>query len=121
LSKRVIFVPTTSTVDAVQYAGLFFNNVFRHFGLPKALISDRDPCFTSHFSSALFKRLGTNLKLSTAHHPQTDGQTECANRTIEDMLRAYVAPHHNNWDEVLVAAEFACNNSIQASTGFIPF
>jgi len=59
--------------------------------------------------------------MSTSHHPQTDGQTERANRTVEDMLRAYVAPYQTDWDEHLVAAEFAYNNSVQASTGFTPF
>jgi len=84
-------------------------------------VSDRDPRFTSNFWKALCKRLGTNLNMSTSHHPQTDGQTECANRTIEDMLRAYVAPHQSDWDEHLITAEFAYNNSVQASTGFTPF
>ena len=82
---------------------------------------DRDPRFTSNFWKALCKRLGTNLNMSTSHHPQTDGQTERANRTIEDMLRAYVAPHQSDWDEHLIAAEFAYNNSVQASTGSTPF
>ena len=59
--------------------------------------------------------------MSTSHHPQTDGQTERANRMIEDMLKAYVAPHQSDWDEHLIAAEFAYNNSVQASTGFTPF
>lgn len=59
--------------------------------------------------------------MSTAHHPQTDGQTERANHTVEEMLRAYVSPLHNDWDEFLIPAEFAYNNSIQASTGFTPF
>ena len=81
----------------------------------------RDPRFTSTFWTALFKRLGTALNISTSHHPQTDGQTERANRTIEDMLRAYVSPLSNSWDEYLVPAEFAYNNSVQASTGFTPF
>jgi len=121
LSKRILLVPTTSTIDAVGYARLFFDNIFRHFGLPRVLVSDRDPRFTSNFWKALCKRLGTNLNMSTSHHPQTDGQTERANRTIEDMLRAYVAPHQSDWDEHLIAAEFAYNNSVQASTGYTPF
>jgi len=121
LSKRVIFVPSTCTIDAAGYAELFFKEIFRHFGLPKVIVSDRDPRFTSHFWRALHKRLGTNLKMSTAHHPQTDGQTERANRTVEDMLRAYTTPFQHNWDEYLVPAEFAYNNSLQASTGFTPF
>jgi hypothetical protein len=121
LSKRIVLVPTTNEVDAEGYAKLFFENVFRHFGMPKALISDRDPRFTSHFWTALCKRLGTNLRMSTAHHAQTDGQTERANRTVEDMLRAYVAPYQEDWDEHMVAVEFAYNNSQQTSTKFSPF
>eukprot|EP00983_Pelagomonas_calceolata_P073551 1152171-Pelagomonas_calceolata.AAC.10 len=56
-----------------------------------------------------------------AHHPQADGQTERAKRTVEDMLRAYVSPFHNNWDEILISAEFAYNKSAEDSTGFTPF
>src|SRR3954463_14386050 len=59
--------------------------------------------------------------MSTAHHPQTDGQTERANRTLEDMLRAYINYKQDNWDDCLTAAEFAYNNSVQASTGYSPF
>ena len=59
--------------------------------------------------------------MSTTYHPQTDGQTERANRTLEDMLRAFVNYRQDNWDECLPAAEFAYNNSIQASTGYTPF
>eukprot|EP00983_Pelagomonas_calceolata_P063475 1147747-Pelagomonas_calceolata.AAC.1 len=94
LSKRILIVPTSSTIDAM------------------ALVSDHGPRFTSNVWKALFKRLGTNLNMSTSHHPQTDGQTERANRTVEDMLRAYVAPFQTDWDEHLVAAEFAHNNSV---------
>ena len=116
LSKRILLALTTSTVDAVGYGRLFFDNIFRHFGLPRVLVSDRDPRFISNFWKALCKCLSTNLNMSTSHHPQTDGQTERANRTIEDMLRAYEAPHQSDWDEHLIAAEFAYNNSVQAST-----
>eukprot|EP00983_Pelagomonas_calceolata_P039704 1137302-Pelagomonas_calceolata.AAC.1 len=120
LSKRITLVPCKSSITAEHYVALFFATVFRHFGMPKQLVSDRDPRFTSHFWTGLFKHLGTSLNMSIAHHPQTDGQTERANRTAEDMLRAYVSPLHNNWDEFLTPAEFAYNNSIQASTGFTP-
>jgi len=114
-------VPATASIDAKGYADLFFKESFRHFGLPKALVSDRDTRFTSHFWKSLNQKLGTSLKLSTAHHPQPDGQTERAKRTIEDMLRAYVSPFQNDWDKYLILAEFAYNNSVQASTGFTPF
>ena len=59
--------------------------------------------------------------MSTAFHPQTDGQTERMNRTLEEILRAYTTYHQNQWDECLPAAEFAYNNSRQTSTGQIPF
>ncbi|KAJ9520744.1 hypothetical protein QJQ45_007613 [Haematococcus lacustris] len=85
------------------------------------IVSDRDPRFTSTFWQELFKLTGTHLNMSTANHPQTDGQTERANRTLEDMLRNYVSPHHDDWDQHLTAAEFAYNASVQASTGYSPF
>jgi Chromo (CHRromatin Organisation MOdifier) domain len=65
--------------------------------------------------------MGTQLKMSTSYHPQTDGQTERANRVLEDMLRAYVNQHRTNWDEFLTQVEIAYNSSEQASTGFTPF
>ncbi|KAJ9534651.1 hypothetical protein QJQ45_002940 [Haematococcus lacustris] len=114
-------VPTTTTVSAPELAQLFFDSVFKHHGLPKVIISDRDPRFTSNFWQQLFAKTGTHLNISTANHPQTDGQTERANRTIEDMLRNYVSPHHTDWDNHLTAVEFAYNASVQASTGYSPF
>ena len=121
LSKMLHFIPTTKTVTAPQLAQLFIDNIFRIHGLPKAIISDRDPRFTGHFWTALFKNLGTSLKMSTAFHPQTDGQTERANRTLEEMLRAYVNRRGDDWDKYLPLLEFAYNNSRQASTLHSPF
>src|SRR4051812_10737659 len=65
--------------------------------------------------------MGTRLAMSTAFHPQTDGQTERANRTLEDMLRAFTSYRQDDWDLHLTAAEFACNNAPNASTGMSPF
>ena len=121
LSKQIITAPTTDSVTAPQVAQLYFDTVFRHHGLSRVLVSDRDPRFTGKFWQSLFSLLGTRLSMSTAYHPQTDGQTERANRTLEDMLRAFVNIHHNDWDLHLTAVEFAYNNSKQASTGFSPF
>ncbi|KAJ9534185.1 hypothetical protein QJQ45_007005 [Haematococcus lacustris] len=121
LTKMIHTVPTTTTVSAPELAQLFFDSVFKYHGLPKVIISDRDPRFTSNFWQQLFAKTGTHLNISTANHPQTDGQTERANRTIEDMLRNYVSPHHTDWDNHLTAVEFAYNASIQASTGYSPF
>jgi len=121
LSKMVHYAPTSTSVTAPQLASLFFKEVVRHHGLPTSIVSDRDARFTSNFWQSLWKQLGTKLAMSTAYHPQTDGQTERANRTLEDMLRAYVSYHQDDWDEHLVAAEIAYNNSVQASTGFSPY
>ena len=71
--------------------------------------------------TALWKQLGTKLDMSSAYHPQTDGQTERANRTLEDMLRAFVDVNQDDWDEYLVHAEIAYNNSQKASTRYTPF
>ncbi|KAH7621119.1 putative Transposon Ty3-I Gag-Pol polyprotein [Nannochloris sp. 'desiccata'] len=122
LSKAAVFIPTTMTVTARQLAEVFFNNVFRHYGLPSIIISDRDPRFTSNFWRALMDHLGISLHMTAAYHPQSDGQAERHNRTIQDMLRAYVNPStRDDWDEHLVALEFAYNNSVNRATGFSPF
>lgn len=121
LSKMAHFAPTTTTVSAVDSARLFFDRVFRHHGLPRVIISDRDPRFTSDFWTSLFKLTGTKLAMSSAFHPQTDGQTERLNHILEDMLRAYVSEKLDDWDRHLTAAEFAYNDAVQASTGFSPF
>ena len=121
LSKMVHYAPTTSNVTAPQLASIMFETVVRHHGVPASIVSDRDTRFTSVFWRALWQQLGTRLAMSTAYHPQTDGQTERANRTLEDMLRAYVSYRQTDWDKHLIAAEIAYNNSVQASTGFSPF
>lgn len=97
LSKMVHFVPTKTNASAPEIARIFFDSVFRLHGL------------------------GTKLAMSTAFHPQTDGQTERANRTLEDMLRAYVSYDQKDWDTHLTAAEFACNSAPNASTQMSPF
>ena len=97
------------------------DNVFRSHGLPSKIISDRDARFTGHFLTALTKSLGIRQAFSTSFHPQTDGQTERTNRTLEDMLRHYVNPYQNDWDEYLTVVEFAINNSWQASIQDTPF
>jgi hypothetical protein len=84
-------------------------------------VSDRDPRFTAKFWQTFWKSIGTNLAMSSAYYPQTDGQTERANRTLKQMLRFYVNIQLSDWDELLLCCEFAYNNSEQASTGFTPF
>ena len=121
LTKQAHLEPISSSITASQTAEIFFNTVFRHHGLPKEIISDRDSKFTSLYWQALFKYIGTKLKLSTTFHPQTDGQTERLNRTISEMLRTYASSKPYDWDLNLPLVEFAYNNSKQASTGTSPF
>jgi hypothetical protein len=121
LSKMVHYAACKTTVTAPEVARIFFQQIVRHHGVPNAIVSDRDPRFVSHFWQSLWKELGSKLKMSTAYHPQTDGQTERSNRTLEDMLRAYVNYAQDDWDEKLVALEIAVNNNTQDSTGFTPF
>lgn len=121
LTKLVLLAATTTTVDAPGLARIFFDTVFKHHGMPKSIISDRDPRITSDFWRTLFELTGTKIALSTANHAQTDGQTEKTNHTVEACLRMYVSPHHDDWDEFLPAVQFAINDSVSATTGFSPF
>ncbi|KAE9269466.1 hypothetical protein PF001_g29212 [Phytophthora fragariae] len=109
------------SVTAPQAAQLFVDNVFRNHGLPEAFVSDRDPRFVSHFWQHLFRLLGTRLDMSTADHPQTDGQTERVNRVLEDILRSVCAAEATKWSVLLPQVEFALNNAVHSSTGFTPF
>ena len=81
-SRAAIFLPCTTTVTGPGIAQLYLDNVYRWFGLPNKVISDRDPHFTSHFGRALSQKLGIQQNLSTAFHPQTDGTKESMGRAI---------------------------------------
>jgi hypothetical protein len=121
LSKRVHLSPCTTSITAPQFAELFVEVVFKHHGVPDVIVSDRDPRFVSDFWKSLFSLLGTHLNISTAYHPQTDGQTERMNRQLEQVLRHFVNVHHTNWDKLLPLAEFALNSHTSATTGYSPF
>ncbi|KAG2792464.1 hypothetical protein PC112_g23850 [Phytophthora cactorum] len=107
-------------VTAVQTARLFVDMVFKHHGMPLDIVSDRDPRFTARFWQEVFTLLGTQLSMSTADHPQTDGQTERVNRVLGDLLKSY-AHSFQQWSDCLPMAEFAINSSVHASTGHTPF
>ena len=120
-SKMVHVAPMNIKAGAVETARLFIDLVFKRHGMPESIVSDRDPRFTSAFFRELTQALGTKLAMSTAFHPQTDGLTERANRTLQDMLRHYVGVDQTDWDLHLALAEFAINNSYNESTGTTPF
>ena len=119
-SKMVHLAAVKASVNAKESARLFVELVFRHHGMPRELVTDRDPRFTSCFWRAVFAAVGTRLAMSTAAHPETDGQTERANRVVEDVLRSF-AQSFPTWSSFLPMVEFAINNSVHASTGHTPF
>ena len=97
------------------------DKIVRLHGVSVSIVSDRDPRFTSRFWESLQAALGTELRFSTAFHPQTDGQSERTIQTLEDMLRACVIEFSGSWDDHLALIEFAYNNSYQASIGMAPY
>ncbi|KAL3701254.1 hypothetical protein R1sor_019276 [Riccia sorocarpa] len=121
LSKMIHLCPTRKDVSAPELAQLYLRTVVRHHGLSQVIITDRGTQFTSLFWRTLFGLFKTKLAFSTAYHPQTDGQTERENRTIEDMLRAFTMEGQESWDNLLPLVEFAYNNSTNSSTSVSPF
>ncbi|PKU84163.1 hypothetical protein MA16_Dca002675 [Dendrobium catenatum] len=120
-SKMAHFVSWKKTFDAVNVAQLFFKEIVRLHGIPRSLTSDRDVKFVSHFWRELWKRLDTDIKLSSTYHPQMDGQTEVVNRTLGNMLRCLVQDNPKKWEERLSQDEFAYNATPNRSTGPSPF
>ena len=120
-SKQAHFIAVRKNIKADRMATLFLSHIFKYHGLPTSIISDRDPRTTSLFWRALFDNLGTTLKFSSAYHPQTDGQSEIANSTILDLLKAYVSDQKSTWEKFLPLVEFAYNNTVHTSTGKAPF
>ncbi|GJW39314.1 putative reverse transcriptase domain-containing protein [Tanacetum coccineum] len=104
-----------------RLARLYIDEIVARHGVPVSIISDRDGHFTSRFWQTLQKALGTRLDMSTAYHPQTDGQSEHTIQTLEDMLRACVIDFGGNWDVHLPLVEFSYNNSYYSSIRCAPF
>ena len=121
LSKRPRYAPTHTNTDAPKVANLFFDVVVRHHGLPKVIISDRDPKFTSNFWKSLMTIMGTKLSMTTAHRAQADGQTERQNLILEDALRCMVSYHGDDWATHLGTIEFAHATLVSKSTQLSPF
>ena len=121
LTSMVHVVPSIQTYRATDIAELMFENVYKLHRIPERIISDRDSLFTSNFWKKLHQLIGTQLRMSLAFHPQTDGATERANRTITQMIQQYVHPDHKDWARKLPAIELAVNSARSSTTGFSPF
>ena len=120
-SKMSHFVAMTEKTTVEGLARLFRDNVWKLHGLPESVISDRGPQFAAGMTKELNKMLGIETKLSTAYHPETDGQTERTNQKLEQYLRMYVNHRQNNWAKWLATAEFAFNNKVHTATKMSPF
>ncbi|KAK3514001.1 hypothetical protein QTP70_001271 [Hemibagrus guttatus] len=106
---------------AMEAAELMFNHIFRYFGIPEDIVSDRGPQFISRVWKAFFARLGVAVSLSSGYHPQTNGQTERKIQEISRYLRTFCHSHQDSWSQYLNWAEYAQNSLHQPSTGLTPF
>uniref|UniRef100_A0A8C5QE97 Gypsy retrotransposon integrase-like protein 1 n=1 Tax=Leptobrachium leishanense TaxID=445787 RepID=A0A8C5QE97_9ANUR len=120
-SKMTHFIPHNGIPTAAQTASIFIREVLRLHGLPSTITSDRGTQFTSRFWRAFCKNLHIQQNLSTAYHPQTNGQTERTNGTLEQYLRCFVSHPQDDWYDLLPTAEFAYNNQVHRSTCQSPF
>lgn len=124
LTKRTRWIPVTEAeLTAEKFATAFIAGYVRCHGLPVSIVSDRDARFTSNFRQSFCAQLGIKLQMSTAYHPQTDGQAEKANATLETFLKAYIAQLDDpaRWDRLLPLAEFTYNASRHKAIGMSPF
>jgi hypothetical protein len=121
LTKMAHFIPTVDEVDAASIAKLFMNRIVSAHGLPDDIVTDRGSVFTSLFMKTFLEALGIKHNLSTAFHPQTDGQTERTNATLEQYLRCFINYQQDDWSDLLPNAEFCYNNTVHSSTSQTPF
>jgi hypothetical protein len=121
LTKVAHFIPMKVTHKATNVVDIYMMEVAQLHGIPKTIVSDRDPKFTSKFWRGLFKGFETNLNFSAAYHHEFNRQTERVNQVIEDMLRMYVMNKPSKWKDYLHLVEFAYNNGYQASLKMSPF
>jgi hypothetical protein len=121
LTKMAHFVPCHKEITAEESANLFIDHCYRLHGVPRVIVSDRDPKFVGKFWQTFMGMLNTKLSMSTARHPRTDGLTERVNQTMQTLLRFYCAKSGFNWTSHLSIVEFYYNCSINEATLYLPF
>ncbi|WJX73966.1 hypothetical protein P8452_57684 [Trifolium repens] len=121
LTKFVHFIALPTKFSASDLASRFSVEVCRLHGIPKSIVSDRDQLFLSAFWKELFRVQGTTLKYSTAYHPETDGQTEVVNRSLEAYLRCFTSDNPRKWFKYLHLAEFWHNSTFHSAISMTPF
>jgi transposase InsO family protein len=115
LTKLAHFIPVKTTNSRPQLTELYMSRIVCLHRVPKKIVSDRRTQFTLKFWERLHEILDTQLRFSSAYHPQTDGQTERVNQVLEDMLRACALQYGRSWDKSLPYAEFSYNSSYEES------
>ncbi|MBW0509793.1 hypothetical protein O181_049508 [Austropuccinia psidii MF-1] len=121
LSRMAVFISTIYSITSLDLAHSFFKHIFSKHGLCSSIVSDRGSLFVSSFWTNLCQQLNISRDLSTAYHPEIDGQTERVNQILEQYLWMYVSYHQGDWNTWLPLAEFAYNNSDHSSTKQSPF
>jgi hypothetical protein len=120
-SKAALFFACKETITAEEVAELYARHIFPHYGIPQKVISDRDPRFTRRFTTTLCEKLGIKQNLSTAYHPQTDGQSERTNQWLEQYLRIFRNYSQSDWANWLPLAQFVHNSWMNETTKQTPF
>ena len=120
-TKALIFIPCNESTDAPGLARLYATHVFPHYGIPRKIISDRGPQLISKFTKELCTLLEVKRNISTAYHPQTDGQSERTNQSLEQYLRLYCGTRQNTWAEWLPLAQYVRNSWPHTTTKKTPF
>ena len=121
LSKMGVVIPTVRDIDAEDLTMIFLVHVFLKHGTPTDIISDRGKHFISQFWRSLCRLLDIKANLSTAYHPETDGQTERVNQILEQYLHIFVNYQQDDWEHLLPLAEFAYNNTQHSATSVTLF
>jgi hypothetical protein len=121
LTKVAHFIPVKTTYSIPQLVELYMSRILFLHRVLKKIVSDRAIRFTSKFWEMLHETLDTQLRFSSAYHPQVDGQTEGVNQIVDDMLRAFALQYGRSWDKSLSYAEFSYNNSYKESLKMAPF
>ena len=121
LTKCAHFLPINRKMSLDKLPKLYVREIVRLHSVPASIVSDRDPRFTSRFWQSLQNALGAQLRMSSAYHPQTDGQCERTIHSLEDLLRTCVLDHLGTWSDMLPLVEFTYNNSYHYSIGMAPY
>jgi hypothetical protein len=120
LTKYAIFIPTSTTVTEKETAKLFFSHIIAKFSIPHQIISDQDTRWKGDFWKEICSQIGMRTSLTTAYHPQVDGQTEILNQGLEISLRAYIGPSQDDWSSHLDGLALSYNSTPHTATGFSP-